>query len=271
MDETHKTSTDAKPATRKRWFRFSILTIILLTTIIGLITSQIAMTRDRVRLEAELSNIRKANQIIEVRDPNKVYVLPMDIPLGQVCQWRVYIPEGSTCLVRYEVRELFQPSSSKTISECTTLTGGNFYTISQTFDFREPHSQKLPSGRTVLQGSDAVLFRITQDEQIKHGIHRLPITAFQRPLPWNCSKWLSIPAHRKYRVLKSTDEGQDRAISINTEAMPQGISQSFDLDDEIVLIRHEAYDSTHSPPAKLDDRLPQDLFRLWIEKAPQTP
>lgn len=253
---TTNSSDIAKPARRAAWFRFSLLTILLLTTIVALTVSHISLSRERAQLQATLDDIRRDNQVMEVRDRSKVHVLPSNVPFTQLRQWRVYLPEGSDYHLCTEARGLGQPQAS---TSRLTLSSG-FHTIWQIVEVNEI----LPDWST-----SRMEVRSDLDGNAPQNRNWYQHKDFQ--LPADCAKWLSMVVHRrpKYRVRKSEDGTADRIIGVRTAELDvhKGLRQ-FDVDEKISLIRHEAYDNTVWPVAPEDDGLPHPFFQVWIERAP---
>lgn len=255
---TTNSSEASKPARRVRWFRFSLLTILLLTTIIALAASHISLSRDRARLQSTLDEIRRDNQVMEVRDRSKIHVLPADVPFTQLRKWRIYLPEGSDYHLCCEARGLGQPQAA---TSKLTL-GSGFHTIWQVIEVNETITNSSISRMEVRSELSA-----NTPQNGNWYQHR----DFQ--LPADCAKWLSMIVNRspKYRVRKSEDGTADRIIGVRTSELEvfKGLCR-FDVDEKISLIRHEAYDNTVWPVAPEDDGLPQPIFQVWIEKAPGT-
>ena len=251
-------SDESKPKRRVAWFRFSLLTILLITTIVALTASHISLSRERARLQTNLDEIRRDNQVMVVQDRTKVHVLPVSVPFTPLRQWRIFLPEGSDYHLCSEARGIGQP---KAATVKLTLSSG-FHTIWQVVEVNEALSNRSTSRIEVRSDRSANTPRNGNWYQ-----HR----DFQ--LPADCTKWLSMVTNHtpRYRVRKSEDGSADRIIGVRSAELVvhKGLCQ-FDVDEKISLIRHEAYDNTVWPVAPEDDGLPQPIFQMWIEKAPGT-
>lgn len=247
-----------KPERRVAWFRFSLLTILLLTTIIALIASHVSLSHERARLQGKLDEIRRDNQVMEVRDREKVHVLPASVPFTRLRQWRIYLPEGSDYHLCSEARGLGQPQAAT--SKLTLQSG--FHTVWQIINVDE-------------SGANWATSRIEVRSEFSSNAPRNGNWYQHKDLQLSpdCAKWLSMVENGgpKYRVRKSEDGSADRIIGVRTSELevPQGLQQ-FEVDEKISLIRHEAYDHTVWPVAPEDDGLPQPIFSMWIEQAPGT-
>ncbi len=73
MDNTDETATHSTSPARKRWFRFSISTLLLVSVIVALAISHWTSARDRLALQRKLDQIRRDHDLLEITDPDKIF------------------------------------------------------------------------------------------------------------------------------------------------------------------------------------------------------
>ncbi len=114
-----------------RRFRFSILTLLLVTAIAGISLAYFRARSDLIQAQARLTDIRQTYQLIDVQDETKIYVRPMKSPADNMWQWRVYLPEGDQYRVSFATSMLGQPNDPA--SEPHMILSPGTYVISQMF------------------------------------------------------------------------------------------------------------------------------------------
>lgn len=80
--------------------RFSLLTLLLLTTIVALAVSLAILYRDFLPLQAEVARLRKELGELRVDDPSKLQAIRVETDNELEWKWRVWIPEGTVYRVR---------------------------------------------------------------------------------------------------------------------------------------------------------------------------
>lgn len=115
-----------------RRFRFSILTLLLVTAIAGTSLAYFRARSDLVQAQARLTDIRQTYQLIDVQDETKIYVRPMKSPATHLWQWRVYLPEGDQYRVSFAKNMLGQPNDPA--NEPHMILSPGTYVISQMFN-----------------------------------------------------------------------------------------------------------------------------------------
>lgn len=73
-------------------FRFSLRTAFVLLTLLPLIWAQIQSARELAELRKEVARLREETGHIEIKDPNKVYVLALRSQEEKHYRWRIYLP-----------------------------------------------------------------------------------------------------------------------------------------------------------------------------------
>lgn len=93
------TSTES-PLPTKRRARFSLLTLVLVTTIVALAIAVGMLYREVAPLRAEVKRLRAEVGELDVRDKSKIHAI--QVPSGSKLEWkwRIWIPEG----VSYQMR-----------------------------------------------------------------------------------------------------------------------------------------------------------------------
>ncbi|MFN3152586.1 hypothetical protein [Bremerella sp.] len=80
--------------TKKRRFRFSIGTMVLLTAIIALVISHLMTSWELAETQDEVRRAYSEAGMFHINNPDNLYVLPIRQPLLYVWQWRIQVPEG---------------------------------------------------------------------------------------------------------------------------------------------------------------------------------
>lgn len=84
-----------KPTDRRRWRpRFSLLTILFVTTIVGMAIVLVVQWRQVVPLRAEVRRLRAETGQLTIDDPAKIYATEIPTPEHDTWRWRVYLPAG---------------------------------------------------------------------------------------------------------------------------------------------------------------------------------
>lgn len=259
MNDTNQTAATDTPGP----FRFSILTLLGVMAALALVVALLAMIGERTRwktqtvvLREELRQLRETNQLLDVVDPEKIYIRGMIAPFERMGQWQVHLPEGSDYRLKYDWQDLPPDRDPTNVSRPypgMKLPPGT-YTISQTFQF-------APSRNKSEWSTNVTASKSGFGGRINHGF------------PTDAPSWLtSYKVSENEFELPSTSQGKPaREFSFRTTG-PQANApqQAFNPDDDVSLIEYEVYDP-RAPNQSSGDLLPQKVFRLWIEKEPQKP
>jgi hypothetical protein len=90
---------DAAPPARRR-LRFSILTLLVATTIIALAVTVVLLYRELVPLRREVARLRDEVGELSIEDPSKLHAIRVDPQSELEWKWRIWIPEGATYQLR---------------------------------------------------------------------------------------------------------------------------------------------------------------------------
>ncbi|MFN3152592.1 hypothetical protein [Bremerella sp.] len=264
MENTASSSSPPNPPARKRWFRFSISTLLLVSVIVALAISHWTSARDRQALERKLDQLRQDHLLFEVTDPTKVHVLPLPLPspshrMGQV---RVHLPEGSNYLLKFNWRHVPRKL------DMNTLRGRE----------EEPHmphpGRELPPGTYLIeyvieympmQGSGRWIVNLTA----KSKVYEENVYA---PLSWESPNWLEADfvGNRNFRV--TIDDSQYGIYFWDKSGLEEGQVTQFGEVDEVTLVQTGAYNQARLTGSLVLDPISTDnVFRIWIEKSPSQP
>lgn len=263
MENTANDSTRPKRMPDPRPFRFSILALLGLMAVCALIVALFAMMGERAKWKAqsavlreELRQLREAHQLLNVEDPSKISVRRMIAPFKRMGQWQVHLPEGGEYRLKYDWKDLPPDRDPHIVYRPFVgmkLLPGT-YTISQTFLF-EPSRNK----------SEWVAY-ITATKPRYDGVIGY---GFPRDAP----SWLTSykVSDNKFELPSMSEGKSPQEFSLRTSGLWANAPQSeFDTDEKVTLITYEVYDPG-SPSQSPGGLLPQEVFRLWIEKEPQQP
>ncbi|QDU57146.1 hypothetical protein [Aeoliella mucimassa] len=92
----------------RRLFRFSLLTMVLLTTIIGLVITVVLQQAKLAPMEAENKRMRNELGIFKIEDPEKIHVIRVPTEDNAPRKYRVYLPPGRKyvrCYRGYDIPE----------------------------------------------------------------------------------------------------------------------------------------------------------------------
>lgn len=256
MDQTTKTSTDAKPATRKRWFRFSISTLLLLSTIVALSIAHWTSSRDRLAMERKLEQIRADHDLLEISNPEKIHVLPLPSSFDHMGQVRVYLPEGENYLLKFDWHDVPRE--------------------------QEPHAKNL--GRELTPGSYLIDYVIRSEPMQRSTRWVVYISAksggdeanIRYALPWDAPNWLEAESvgngHYRMPLLKG-EVGRGSSFHFwDRSDLETGQTAVIDNDDAVTIVQTGVMnDAALTGSLILDNLTTDDVFRIWIEKAPKTP
>ena len=87
---------DSTPSQPKSLTRFSLLTLVLLTTIVALAISVAVLYRELSPLRAEVRQLRDEAGYLTIVDRSKFHAIAIQTGSPLVWKWRVWIPEGQT-------------------------------------------------------------------------------------------------------------------------------------------------------------------------------
>lgn len=99
MNSMEPQSNDA-PATKRRWLRFGLLDLLLLTTLIGAWIPYLLARRQFRPLENKIASLRQMAETIVVEDPEQIHVLRLRSHRYGATTWKVFVPQGEP----YELR-----------------------------------------------------------------------------------------------------------------------------------------------------------------------
>jgi hypothetical protein len=90
---------DATPARRRR-FRFSILNLALLTTIVALSVTVALLYREVNPLRQEVARLRGEVGELHLGDPAMLHAICVETDNELEWKWRIWIPNGASCRLR---------------------------------------------------------------------------------------------------------------------------------------------------------------------------
>lgn len=247
------------PATQtKKWgFRFSILTILLVTAIVGLTLAYFQVQWQLADRNAQLKQIRRDYQLLEVNDKSKIYVLPLKVPGDNMWQWRVHLPEGSEYHIKSNYDSIPPKNPIPKTRSSLTLPPGT-YVITQMFVF-DPSGQ-LPRWRFHLAASSPYA-----NAHAGGSVYRNEVA------------WLEaegLPSG-EFTLPGESDDQPGRIVRFKINPDPRGtmspavaVQAGYDADQKVELLRWEVLDAVDPAGQEPVDYLPLEVFRLWIEREP---
>lgn len=265
MDNAESNTTPPKPSTGKRWFRFSISTLLLLSVIVALSVSHWTSARDRLALERKLDQLRQDHDLLEITDPTKIHVLPLPSPIHRMGQARVHLPEGTKYLLNFHWRDIsfdidrFDPAAEDqphTQHPSRELQPGTYL-----IDYAIQYVPMQGSGRWIVSIS-------AKSQDYEENIYA--------PLPWEAPKWLEAESvgNGAFRLLDFDPNfmGGGHFSFVDESGLEEGQVTRFDEVDEVTLIQTGVYNNMASVGALIIDRISTDnVFRIWIEPVPRKP
>ncbi|QDU77217.1 hypothetical protein Pan97_42790 [Bremerella volcania] len=245
-------ATESQPLRRR--FRFSVLTILLVTAIVGLSLAYFRSSSELLDAKAKLNDLRRTYELIDVKDNEKIYVLPMKVPATDMWQWRVYLPEGARYCIHFDYNSIPPKTPKPTTRSKLTVSPGT-YVITQMFTL-EPTS-KTPKWRFNLSALGPYA-----NVQARGSIPREEL------------RWLEADMRPNGDfVLPSTEEGVPGKkvkfhIDPDIESMlPNAFQQTKHEPDQAVdLLRWEVDEPRNPLGQEPSDYLPLEVLRLWIER-----
>lgn len=261
MENTDPSSSPPDPPTRKRWFRFSISTLLLVSVIVALSVSHWTSARDRLALERKLDQIRRDHDLLEISDPNKIHVLPMESSFSNMGQFRVHLPEGKRYLLNFEWQDDLGKKKPPAQYPSKPLMAGNYL-----IEYVIRYVPKQGSGRWVVCIS-------ARSQGRAESMHF--------PFPWQAPHWLDeeFVGNADYRLL-----GLDPRTTINRRTAEAGritIGKEniledrrvhlFEEDDVVTLIQYRVTSEVQLGTLIKDVTSSDEVFRIWIEEELQQP
>lgn len=254
--EPAKPITDAaEPRSTRRRFRFSLLTILLVTTIVGLSLAYFRSRSELLDAQAKLREVRQNYDVIDVQDDTKIYVRPMKVPADNMWQWRVYLPEGDRYHIKFDYNSI-PPKTPKPATRSNLTLSPGMYVITQMFVF-DPDST-TPVWKFHLSATSP------------YGDVRNSGVLPRKEVSWLEAKYIGTGQH----LLPETEDGEPRrtvAFNIDPlfgEAVPARAYQqtTHEHDEEVELLRWEVDEPLNPVGQEPVDYLPLEVFRLWIER-----
>ncbi|WDI40186.1 hypothetical protein [Bremerella sp. P1] len=238
-------------------FRFSILTILLVTTVVGLSLAYFRSRSDLLDAQAELTDVRQTYELIDVEDNQKIYVRMMKVPASNMWQWRVFLPEGSRYRIKFDYNSI-PPKTPKPATRSNLTLSPGTYVITQMFIF-EPASNaskwKFNLAATGPYADVRASGRVPREELSWLEAEMLPSGDFVLP-----STEESKPGKKvRFNVIPSVE------LALPMSAYDQ---TSHDADQEVDLMRWEVDEPRNPVGQEPSDYLPLEVFRLWIEREP---
>jgi len=254
--QSETASIDLQPNEPKpRRFRFSILTILLVTAIVGLSLAYFRSRSELLDTQAELNQVRTNYQLLDIQDESRIYVKPLRTPADKMWQWRVHLPEGDQYKIRHAYNSVPPGAPNAASRSYLTLSPGT-YVITQMFVF-DPNA-KIPKWNFHLAATGPYL-----NTRSTGGVFRQDVRWLEADeLP---SGEFVVPSNEEDHPGRTFAFHSTPTIEMNT---PLSAYQQTEHDpaQEVVLLQWEVTEPqqpTDQPPV---DYLPLEVFRLWIER-----
>jgi hypothetical protein len=87
-------------APRRKGVRFSLLTLLLITTIVALSVTVVLLYRELVPLRGEVARLRDEVGELNIEDPARLHAIRADSGSDLEWKWRIWIPEGAAYKLR---------------------------------------------------------------------------------------------------------------------------------------------------------------------------
>lgn len=256
MNDTALTSTQPNPKSPKRWYRFSISTLLWFSVIVAMGVAHWTTARDRQAMEKQFNLIREDHDLLEITDPTKIHVLPLRSSFHRIGQARVYLPEGNNYLLKFEWHDIPRE--------------------------KEPH---VPyPGKELTPGLYLIDYAIHYEPMQGLGRWFVSISAKSRSdsqeifyqLPWMPPQWLDAEfmGNGVYRLpdIDPSAPGGGRITFGDESGLNEGRITVFNEDDEVTLVQYRVNSEAATLGALINDPISSDdVFRIWIEKAPKQP
>lgn len=241
---------------RSRRFRFSILTILFVTTIVGLSLAYFRSRGELLDAQAKLTEIRRAYDPLEIDDPKKIHVRRLNVPAENMWQWRVYLPEGDRYRLKFDYNSVPPKTPKPTTRSNITLSPG-MYVVTQMFLF-EP-------------GSTAPVWKFHLAATGPYGDVRASGFVPREEASWLETDELSTGGDV---LLPPTEAGKPRqkvrikvepGFDIGLPVSPYTLIEN-ESDQQFQLLRFEVDEPLNPVGQEPVDYLPLEVFRLWIER-----
>ncbi|MBA2117636.1 hypothetical protein [Bremerella alba] len=259
--ETTKPATEtveAQPTGQR--FRFSILTIFLITAIVGLALAYSQSRSQLLDVRDELTQTRKTYELLNVTDDSQIYVRPLRVPAEKMWQWRVYLPEGAQYQIKYDYNSIPPKDPKPTTRTSLTLSPGH-YVITQMFANEPDHH--IAKWRSTLSAIGP------------HANTRVVSRLMRNDVRWLDAKVIGEDGRFLRHVLTSDEDGTsgERVTFRITPEVPSLSALHYSqiecaADQPVELLRWEVLDYEPERQSDLDFHLPFEIFRLWIEREP---
>ncbi|PQO41812.1 hypothetical protein C5Y96_00110 [Blastopirellula marina] len=239
-------------------FRFSILTILLVTAIVGLSLAYFQSQWQLADRNAQLKQMRRDYQLLDVIDKSKIYVRPLKVPADNMWQWRVHLPEGSTYQIKNNYDSIPPKTPKPAARSSLTLSPGT-YVITQMFVF-DP-TLALPQWRFLLAVDNPYV-----SLQAGGSVSREDVPWLEaRGLP---SGEYTLPGESNNQPGRKVGMVVDNNLYINLRTAT--ISDiDYEPDEEVPLLLWKVDEPLSPADQEPVDYLPLEVFRLWIEREPQ--
>lgn len=86
--------------------RFSLLTLVLLTTIVALAVTVALLYRELAPLRTEVRQLRKETGQLLIDDPSKLHVIGVETYNDWAWKWRLWVPAGRTIRFGFAAQEI---------------------------------------------------------------------------------------------------------------------------------------------------------------------
>ncbi|MFN3152596.1 hypothetical protein [Bremerella sp.] len=253
MENNAPNSSERKPARAKRWFCFSISTLLLVSVIVALSVSHWTSARDRFALEQQLAQIRRDHDLLEISDPNKIHVLPIESINPYMGQFRVHLPEGEDYLLVFEWISAPGEKQSHAEYPVKPLVAGTYL-----IDYVIRYEPKQDSGRWNVSISAR-----SQDRSDAANF------AFPRETPrWFDADFVS-DADVSMLPIDSHATESGRITIGNESILEDRCVHLFDVDDEVTLVQYRVNSEVLFGTLIKNVFSSDEGFRVRVIKAPE--
>ncbi len=87
-------------------FRYSLLSLLLFTTIVALIVSHVRTSMKLSAATAELRMLRLETGYLAVSDPDKIHAIELPTLEEKTWKWRIYVPDGKRATVSHAFNKI---------------------------------------------------------------------------------------------------------------------------------------------------------------------
>lgn len=243
------------------WFRFSLLSFLLIVTIVALGAGLWASLGERAALKQQIQDLRNHYEVLTITDPTKIHILRQETGIRGFELFQVYLPEGRDYRLKYDVQN-FPRGTNPTAADAFANMPPGRYDVRFALQCGTGNTVHLDSGSVA--GYWTLRLSASRPNRMATAGHGLPNGG---------PNWLKSAVRvdqLRHRLLSDLVPEDRRLIHFSDASPKKGEVMLHDISDEATLYSYEVRNPAELMGALVPDaRWEQEVFRIWIEAKPK--